>query len=152
MAIMKWKRNDAESHTRDLDTIQREINDLFNMDFFPGTRGLFDRNLFPALDVVEQDSGYQVYCELPGVDKKDVDVTISGNVLTIKGEKKGKSEKKDAKFYRKESTYGSFQRTLSLPKDIQNDDVKADFQDGVLKIEIPKMEEAKRKSITINVK
>lgn len=152
MAIIKWKRNGLDNSTRDLDTIQKEINDLFNMDFFPNTRGLFDRNVFPALDVIDHDSSYLVHCELPGVEKDDVDVTISGNVLTIKGEKKEKKEDKDTKFYRRESTYGAFQRTLSLPKDTQNDKVTAKFEDGILKIEIPKMEEAKRRSISIDVK
>jgi HSP20 family protein len=137
----------------ELDRIRREIDEMFD----PAARrffsdGLFDRDFSPAMDVVENDDGYLVSIDLPGVDKKDLEISVADNVLTIKGEKKDAGERKDGKFYRKESWEGSFQRTLSLPHGVDAGKIDAKMRDGVLAISLPKSEEAKPKQIAVNVK
>jgi HSP20 family protein len=88
MAIIRWKKNDMYDPWSELDRLQDEINDLFDVDRFPTTSGLFERPVSPAIDVIENPENYKVICELPGIDLKDIDVSITSNVLTIKGEKK----------------------------------------------------------------
>jgi len=114
--------------------------------------GLFDRSFSPAVDVVENPQDFTVSCELPGLDQKDIDVSIASNVLTIKGQKKDEREEKKNKFYRKESWSGSFQRTLPLPSSVDGEKIKAELKNGILTIVLPKREEAKAKQITVNVK
>ena len=91
-------------------------------------------------------------CELPGLEQKDIDVTIASNVLTIKGQRKNEWEEKRGKVYRKESWSGSFQRTLPLPTSVDGEKIKAELKDGILTITLPKREEAKPKQIAVNVK
>lgn len=149
MAIVRWKNRDLYDPWSDL---QEEINDLFNLDRFPSGRGLFDHSVSPAIDIVEGDHDFTVSCELPGLEEKDIDVSIASNVLTIKGEKKDDNEVKREKFYKKESWSGSFQRTLPLPVSVNNQNVSAELKNGILTIKLPKKEEAKTKQITVNIK
>jgi len=91
-------------------------------------------------------------CELPGIDLKDINVSITSNVLTIKGVKKVEKEEKKEKYYRKESRSGSFQRTLSLPTAVDAEKIAAELKNGILTITLPKREEEKPKQITVNLK
>jgi HSP20 family protein len=152
MAIIRWKKKDMYDPWSELDRLQDEINDLFDVDRFPTTSGLFDRPISPAIDVIENPENYKVICELPGIDLEDIDVSITSNVLTIKGEKKEDKEEKKGRYYRKESCAGGFQRTLSLPGSVEADKVKAEFKNGIMSITLPKKEEAKPKQITVNIK
>lgn len=127
------------------------IRGLFDGDFLPRERGLFDRGFAPTVDVIENTDDITVTCDIPGVDKKDIDISLSGNSLIIKGEKKGESEKKNARVYQRENWYGGFQRTLPLPNSVETDKVSAEMKNGVLTITLPKKEDAKRKQITVNV-
>jgi len=88
-------------------------------------RGLFDRTISPAIDVVEHPDRFTVECDLPGIEQKDIDISIATGVLTIKGEKKGEKVSEKAKVYRKETWEGSFQRTISLPATVDSDKVEA---------------------------
>ena len=99
----------------------------------------------PSVDVFEQKGEVVVKAELPGLSKEDIDVKVTGDVITISGEKKKeeKIEKKD--YYRMERSYGSFTRSLRLPAEVQTEKASAKFQEGVLEIRIPKTEEAKKK-------
>ena len=98
----------------------------------------------PAVDVFEEKDDIVVKAEIPGMDKDDIEVKLTDHTLTIKGEKKREEETKKENYYRSERSYGSFFRTLELPKDVHADKVKATFKNGVLEIRIPKTEEAKR--------
>jgi HSP20 family protein len=89
--------------------------------------------------------------ELPGVDPKDVDIRIENNVLTLSGERKLDTEVQRENYHRVERAYGSFTRSFTLPSSVDTGNVKADFKDGVLRITLPKREEAKPKQIQINV-
>lgn len=154
--LIKRRRGNGEvSPWRDFedtfDRLQNEINDLFEGTLLSRERGLRDRGFAPSVDVVENSNDIRITCDLPGVDKNDVDVSLSGNVLTIHGEKKGEEEKTDARIYRKENWYGSFRRSLTLPAYVDRDKIDAEMKNGVLKLTLPKKEEAKQKQITVNV-
>lgn len=152
MALVRWKDRELEP-VATFDWLQEQINDLFE-DFgrWPTTKGLFDRTISPAVDVIEGPDRYTVECELPGMTQKDIDVSIASGVLTIKGEKKGQHEDKGGKVYREETWEGSFQRTLSLPRNVDADKVEASYNDGVLRISVPKSEAAKAKRIALKAK
>jgi len=151
MSLVKWEDKDLYDPWGDLKDLQDEINDLFEVDRFPATTGLFDRSLSPALDVIEGDQDFTVRCELPGIEKKDLDVTITSNILTIKGEKKGKTEEGESDYFKKESWSGSFQRTVSLPNTADSEKLSAELKDGILTVKLPKKEEAKPKQISVKI-
>lgn len=105
----------------------------------------------PAVDLYEEGNNVIVKAELPGMKKEDVEISLTEDTITISGEKKSeqKVEKKD--YYRYESSYGSFCRTISLPSDVKQDQVKASFRDGILEVRMPKTEEARKKEIKIKI-
>ena len=130
--------------------IHREIDRLF--DFFfrgfnPLTMGGFGSIPFfeetgilkPKVDLSAAEQEYLLTIEIPGVSEKDVSVDISGNTLTIKGEKKQETEEKEKNYYRIERSYGSFQRVLSFPEDVDQGGIKARFKNGVLSITMPRI-------------
>ncbi|MGQ9608670.1 MAG: Hsp20/alpha crystallin family protein [bacterium] len=150
MSIMRWRPG------RELATIRDEMNRLFD-EFFSGfpfperRRGLMEGEWAPTVDVAETDENIVVTAELPGVKQNDVEITVVDDVLTLKGEKKEEKEIKKENYHRIERSYGSFQRSITLPTGVQADKAKATYKDGVLTVTIPKVEEAKPKSIKINV-
>ena len=151
MAIVRWK-NDVWRPAEELSRLQNEINDLFEFpDVFP-RRGIFDRTSSPALDLVESEDGFTMYCDLPGMDQKNLELSVASNVLTIKGERKAAEKGKDAKVYRNETWAGTFQRTLAIPSAIDADKIEAELKDGVLSVYLPKREEDKPKQIQLKVK
>jgi HSP20 family protein len=154
--LSRWNRNTPERKRRrdPFTALQREINDLFDRDFwdFGNMPSLFDEGFSPAIDVKDHENRLEVRCDLPGVDKDDVDVTVSDNVLTVKGEKKGETEDKDGDYYRKESWSGSFQRSVQLPDSVNTEKAEAEMKNGVLTLTLPKKEEGKRKQIDVKVK
>ena len=130
-------------------SFQRQVNRLFD-DVFGGfdVEPLGAQAWAPALDVQETDEALIVRAELPGVDAKEVNISIEGDVLTIAGEKK---EDKNANYHRLERRYGSFSRSIRLPSAIDTDKVKTSAKNGVLEVNLPKKEEAKPKKIEIGV-
>ena len=106
---------------------------------------------FPTLDVSETKNDYVVKAELPGIDPKDIDISLTSDLLTIKGEKKVEATSKDANWFRQERAYGAFGRTVELPVVVDAKKIEAQFRDGVLTITLPKAEEAKPKQIEIKV-
>ena len=105
----------------------------------------------PAVDLYEEKDDIVVKAELPGMEKDNIEVNLSDKWLTIKGEKKQEQEVKKEGYYRSERSYGSFVRTLELPREVQTDKVKAAFKNGILEIHLPKTEEAKKKETTVKV-
>jgi HSP20 family protein len=151
MALIRWRDKDLEP-AGTFDWLQQQINDLFDFPRFPEMQGLFDRRISPAVDVVEHPDHFTVECDLPGLDQKDIDISIASGVLTIKGEKKGERVNEKAKVYRKETWEGSFQRTVALPATVDAEKVEATYRDGVLVIELPKKEEAKTRRIELKAR
>ena len=105
--------------------------------------------LSPAVDLTEDEKSFIVTAELPGVKKDDVTVELQDDVLTIRGEKKSEREEKKDRSHWVERTYGSFSRSFTLPPTAVGEELKASFTDGVLKVEIPKKEQAKPRQISI---
>jgi HSP20 family protein len=105
----------------------------------------------PAVDLYEEKDDIVVKAELPGMDKDNIEVNLTDHTLTIKGEKKKEEEDKKENYYSSERSYGSFVRTLELPKDVHTDQVKASFKNGLLEVRLPKTEEAKAKEVKVKV-
>ncbi len=138
----------------ELSPFRKERDKLWNE--FLGSQtpavGTFAEEWLPSVDISETKDNFIVKAELPGLDAGDVNVSISGDVLVIKGEKKREEEEKDEHHHYIERYSGSFQRTFQLPSGVKGDKVEADFEKGVLKIILPKVEEAKKKEIKVKVK
>ena len=144
---------------RPLASFQREMNQLFD-NFFGGSnlsswtpfeRGI-DEAFTPRVDVSETDREIKVSAELPGLDENDIDVTLTRDTLTIKGEKKEEKEDKGKDYYRMERSYGSFTRSIPLPVEVNTDKVEATFKKGVLQVTLPKTVSAIEKTKKVPVK
>ena len=134
-------------------SLQREVERLFE-DFsrgFPSMSafGNGGSGLMPSIDVTETDKEIEITAELPGLEEKDVQINVSGNLLTIRGEKKAEKEQKDKNYRLIERSYGSFERTLELPEGVNADAIKADIAKGVLKVTVPKPVPAQAKKIEV---
>ncbi len=105
----------------------------------------------PMVDVHETDEGIRLVADLPGIKQEDIQVSIEGDTLTLKGERKRDTEVKEDQYHRVERSYGVFQRSILLPSVVDSSKVKATYKDGVLEILLPKKEEAKPKEIKIEV-
>ena len=147
MAIVRWEP------FRDLLTTQDRFNRLFNKTFSQafeeedGKLGTWS----PAVDIFETEQSIVLKAELPGVDPKDVDVKVENNTLFLKGQRKFENEVKEENYHRIERSYGSFTRTFALPSTVSAENVSADYKGGILTLTMPKREEAKPKTIKINV-
>jgi HSP20 family protein len=120
-------------------------------DIEPAWRSSFSFSA-PAIDMSEDGKAYKISAELPGLDAKDVDVSISGNTLVLKGEKRREREETEKNYHFSERAYGSFQRAFELPASVDRDKVSADFSKGVLTITLPKTPEAQKQQKKIEVK
>jgi HSP20 family protein len=105
----------------------------------------------PALDVFEDDNNVTVQVELPGMKKEDIDISLQDDVLTISGERRSESEKREGESFRSERFFGRFSRGITLPSPVKSGEVKAAYEDGVLAVTLPKAEEAKPKKIQVNL-
>jgi len=156
MSLIRWNPNrDLERWPSELFGVQREINKLFESFFQGGNQAdeAFASSYWtPAVDIAEQENQYLVKMELPGVAREDVKISLESNILTVRGEKKQEKEEKDKNFYRVERSYGSFQRSFTLPSSVKSDKIDAVFKDGVLSVALPKSEEAKPKQIEVKVR
>ena len=152
---MKWgltKKNREQESL--VDSLHRDISRVFDDFFSISPTSMFEFDWSPTVDVVENEGGFLVKAEIPGIDEKDLQVTLENNILTIAGEKKEeRSEKdRDSRWVVSERKFGSFRRSISLPEGIRSDKIKAAFRNGVLRVEIPREESAKPRKITIDVK
>lgn len=105
----------------------------------------------PRVDIAETDAAYVIKAEIPGVRKEDVKITVDNGILTISGERKEEKEEKDKKFHRVERIYGSFSRSFTLPDNVDESKIDAEFKDGVLTLTIPKTEKAKPRAVEVKV-
>lgn len=138
----------------EVDSLFDEFSRGFGSGRFPFLRGADDR-LVPSVDISETEKEVQVKADLPGMDEKDIEVSLSDGRLTIKGERKSEQEEKDDKdksYHRIERSYGLYQRTVSLPCEVDEGKTKASFAKGVLTVTLPKTEKAKSKVRRIAVK
>ncbi len=149
MTIVRWEP------FRELSSLQNEMNRLFDSAFDTpragGNAGKAMRRWIPAMDLVEGPEQFVLRADLPGMKQEDVSIEFEDNILTIAGERKSQHEERDEGFHRVERAFGSFSRTLTLPKGIDPEAINARFEDGVLEVTIPKPEESKPRRISIGV-
>jgi HSP20 family protein len=124
---------------------------MFDLEPFWSRETPLGANL-PAVDVSEDDKAYKITAELPGLDEKNIDVSVSGDILVVKGEKQQEKEEKDKNYYMSERSYGSFQRSFRLPDGVDQDKIAAEFSKGVLTVTLPKSAEAQTQQKKIEVK
>ncbi len=103
----------------------------------------------PTVDISETENGFEIHAELPGVTDDDLNVSVTDNLLTIKGEKRQEEKTEGKNYHRVERRYGSFQRSFTLPRQVNTSDIKAGFKDGILTLSILKPDEVKPKEIPI---
>lgn len=151
-------RKNQSSDDHPFYSLQKEMNNLFD-DFFQGfditSRGFSASglgNFSPSVDVRETEKEFIIKAELPGVDEKDVEVTVTDDAVTIKGEKKEEKEDKGKNYYYMERSYGSFNRVIPLAAETESGKAEASFKNGILNIKIPKNETAKAKGIKVPIK
>jgi len=132
-------------------TLQEQLNRLFN-DAFERTAGESNLTAWaPAVDIYESEHELVVKADLPDVDAKDLDIRVENNILTIRGERKFEKKIDQQNYLRVERAYGAFSRSFSLANTVNSEAIKADYQNGVLTLSIPKRDEAKPKQIKVNV-
>jgi HSP20 family protein len=136
---------------REMMTLREAMDRLFD-DAFTRPLGISGVSATPAIDMYQTDDEVVVKATLPGLKAEDVQITVTGETLTLRGEYKQESEQKEATYHIREHRSGSFERSLLLPTDVKADKAKADFEDGILTITMPIAEEVKPKSITIKAK
>ena len=138
---------------REFATLQDRMNRLFRDSYGPEGRdeALTTSQFAPPVDVYEDEQKITLKVEVPGIDEKDIDVRVENNILTVHGERKFEKEEKEENFRRVERQYGSFTRTFTLPSAVDAEKVQADYEKGILKIQLPKKAEAKPKQIKVNV-
>jgi len=120
--------------------------------FEPFRRGEVALTALPAVDVIETDKAYEITAELPGIDEKNVEVKVANGILTIKGEKQDEKEEKDKGYYKRERSFGSFERGFEVPDSVDTDKIEATFKKGVLTLTLPKSAEAQKGEKKIAVK
>ena len=150
-----------------LNVLRGDIDHAFERMFrdWPRFGGLMGRDFFnngdtwsretavaPRVDVSEDDKAYEIAAEMPGVEEKNIEVTVKENRLTLKGEKKSEKEEKKKDYHMTERSYGSFERSFQLPEDIEADKISAEFANGVLKVMLPKSAQAKTKERKVSIK
>ncbi len=154
MAIEKRKgRSESLDFYTPFKEMQKMIDRIF--DEFPYEWPSISSKMegfMPAIDVFENDKGYELEVELPGMKRDEIEISLNDHVLTIKGEKKDEhvEEKKGSKIL--ERTYGAFERSFTIPEDVDSENINAKYEDGVLKLTIPKRPESKSKKVKIEVK
>jgi HSP20 family protein len=156
MSLIRWNpARELGSFPSDVLNMQREINRMFDSFFrseIPEGTPLAASVWTPAVDIAEDDNGYVVKVELPGVNREQVKITMQDNVLSIRGEKKAEKESRGSSYHRVERSYGAFERCFSLPSNVKSDTIDATFKDGILTVSLPKAEESKPKQIEVTVK
>ena len=144
MAITRW------DPFREVVTMQNRLNSLFR-DMNESDSQLTTAAFVPAVDVYEDEKKVVLKLEVPGIEEKDLDVSVENNTLTVKGERKFEAEEKEENFHRIERRYGSFYRAFTLPSTVDTEHVQANYNAGVLKLELLKKPEAQSKQIKINM-
>jgi HSP20 family protein len=136
---------------RGISSLQEQINRLFGDVAFRGGDDSALSSWSPAVDIYETEHELVVKADLPEVDPKDLDIRVENNILTIRGDRKFESKVNEDNYLRVERAYGSFSRSFSLANTVSTESIKADYNNGVLTLTIPKREEAKPKQIKVNV-
>jgi HSP20 family protein len=144
MAIARW------DPFRDVLALQNRVNSIFRDFNEGGDNALTTASFVPAVDIYEDPQKVVLKLEVPGVEEKDLDIRVENNTLTVKGERKFEKDEKEENFHRIERRYGSFYRAFTLPSTVDTENVQANYNAGVLKLELKKKAEAQPKQIKVN--
>jgi HSP20 family protein len=144
MAITRW------DPFREVVALQNRVNNLFR-EMNDGDSPPTTASFVPAVDVYEDSKKVVLKLEVPGIEEKDLDIRVENNTLTVKGERKFEKEEKEENFHRIERRYGTFYRAFTLPSTVDTEHVQANYQNGILKLELSKKPEAQPKQIKVNV-
>lgn len=136
---------------RELFALQRGINQLFDASFGIPREEIALKAWTPAVDVYEDENAFLIKLELPEVNRDDVKVSLNENTLSVSGERRVENEQKRENYHRVERSYGQFYRSFTLPPNVDGEAINAQFKDGVLRLTLPKREEAKPKQIEVKV-
>jgi HSP20 family protein len=144
MPITRW------DPFREVVALQNRVNHLFR-EMNDGDSPLTTASFVPAVDIYEDAKKVVLKLEVPGIEEKDLDIRVENNTLTVKGERKFEKEEKEENFHRIERRYGTFYRAFTLPSTVDTEHVQANYQNGILKLELSKKPEAQPKQIKVNV-
>ncbi|PSB29955.1 Hsp20/alpha crystallin family protein [Stenomitos frigidus] len=146
MSLIRWQP------WQEVETLSRQLDQLF-ADFTPVSRATSPvaKTWTPAIELKATESNFVLRAELPGIDAKDLDIQVTREGVSLAGEYRAETKHEDGKFVRSEFRYGSFRRVIPLPVAIQNDQVKADFTDGILTLTLPKMVSDRPKVVKVNL-
>jgi HSP20 family protein len=147
MNLVKW------NPWREMPTMHNRMSRILSDPFFHVSQLMDEDSLGmwnPVVDLYEKDNHFVIKAELPGIDKDNIKIDLKDRVLTLSGERTYDNEVKEDNYYRKERSYGKFQRAFRLPADVDSDNIKAEFKDGILQVDVPKPEQAKAKKVTIH--
>ena len=153
MAIERWRPRWGITPWRpfrELEEWERRFDDLFGRPFW--RLPVEERGWIPAVDVFEKADKFVVKAELPGMREDDIDVSVVGDTLSIKGEKKTETEVKNEDYYRCERSYGNFYRSIPIASNVDANKIEASFEDGVLEVALPKSAKVKPKKIAVSAK
>jgi HSP20 family protein len=143
MALVRYEQNNP------FDQFNNEINRFFNATRKPRTASQ-ERGWMPAVDIREESDRFVLSADVPGVERKDIEITLEDGVLTLKGERHAETEEKREGFQRRERVHGTFIRQFNLPDTVNAENISATIKEGVLHIEIPKQDKPEARKITVN--
>lgn len=145
MALVRWQPS------REFGSLQREMNRLFDSLMQTSDSGFSDMTFIPAAEIEETPEKIQLKLEVPGMEAKDLDVQVTAEAVAITGERKSETKSEEKGVTRSEFRYGSFQRVIPLPAKVKNDQVQAEYKNGVLSLNLPKAEAEKNKVFKVNL-
>jgi HSP20 family protein len=145
MALVRW------TPFSEIDRLQRQMNRLFEDSWMTSLRGEDDFMSAPAVEISETDEAVLVKLEIPGMEAKDLNVEVTKNSVVIQGERKQEQKSEENGVTRSEFRYGKFERVIPLAVAIDNQNVSAEYKDGILKLNLPKAEEEKQKVVKVNL-
>lgn len=146
-SMNRW--NPTSQNLASRDPFFRLFEPFFNNQDLSGSEEMSNRGWVPPVDIQETEEGYRLTAELPGLTREDINITLENNVLRLSGERRLEKDVKKESYHRIERSYGNFQRSFSLPHQVNGDKVEASFKDGVLTISVPKAEQARPRKIAI---
>ena len=154
-ALMRWEPFTRWSPLKELEDMEKRLSSIFGRPPLAGNgeskEAISVTQWSPLVDITEDDKEYIVKAEVPEMNKEDIKINVHNDVLTISGERKYEKEEKGKKFHRVERAYGSFMRSFTLPEDADGSKINAEYKDGILKVHLPKSEQAKKKAIEVKI-
>ncbi len=151
MVRLKWREPAFGNTFEELNRLRREMNRVFDA-YHPAERAPFGSGVFPPVNIYEDKNNVYVTAELPGMDPNSIDISIQGDNMVLKGERVIEPAGQDVSYHRKERRSGVFNRVLTLPERVDATKVSAEYNNGMLKVVLPKLEEAKARKIEVSVK